>query len=153
MKLNYWNSIGIARLKLKEMVMISCFNPINFWPDQLLLQLKTCIDKQVNIQYYNKINQHVTKYWHKIVWRIYRRAKYTWENSHLPIKSNYKPGDTDIVIFGSMEGRIMKSGFDLFGRWTHQVFNTINKNHSLIFSIYNCCKNPCKNSINTAYYQ
>ena len=55
--------------------------------------------------------------------------------------SDYKPGGTGIVTFGSVSGRIKKAGYDKMGRWTYQVFEGSDDNIAIIFSIYNCCKN------------
>ena len=67
--------------------------------------------------------------------------------------SDYKPGGTGIVTFGSVSGRIKKAGYDKMGRWTYQVFEGGDDNIAIIFSIYNCCKNPSTRSKKTAYYQ
>ena len=68
--------------------------------------------------------------------------------------SNWKPGGTGIVSFGSVSGQIKKWGFDLMGQWTYQLFRGGDNVHLFIFSIYNYCKTPSnKKATKTAHYQ
>jgi len=83
-----------------------------------------------------------------------RKARTVWGNSYLPMDSDWKPGGTRIVSFGSVSGRIKKSGVDLMGRWTYQLFQRGDNVHSVIFSIYHCCKTPTNKKVKkTAHYQ
>ena len=68
--------------------------------------------------------------------------------------SDWKPGGTRIVSFGSVSGRIKKWGFDSMGQWTYQLFQGGDNVHLVIFSIYNCCKTPSNKKVTkTAHYQ
>ena len=62
------------------------------------------------------------------------------------MESDYKPGQTGIITFGSVVDKINKSVFDLLGQWAYQIFEGGNGNHSVTFSTYNCCKNSFTNN-------
>lgn len=88
------------------MVCISTFNPNRLKPEQLALQLQNCIDDDINIQCYNKINQDITKIQHwkkynKMIMKFDKKSQYVSGNSYLPMTSDWKLGGTAIVSFGN----------------------------------------------------
>ena len=126
--------------------------------DQFPLQLQTCKEEEIDIQCFSEINVDVTKLsikkkYHDTIRGFDQRAKDIWGNSYLNMTSDYKPGGTGIVTFGSVSGRVKKAGYDKMGRWTYQVFEGGDDKITIIFSIYNCCKNPDTRGKKTAYYQ
>lgn len=90
-------------------------------------------------------HQHEKKY-HKIVLIFDRISEGIWGICLLLIMEiNCKPRGKGINMFGSVAGRIKKSSFDPLGHHGE------NENHSVIFIIYNCCRNCFANVYNTCY--
>ena len=88
--------------------------------DQFPLQLQTCKEEEIDIQCFSEINVDVTKLsikkkYHDTICGFDQRAKDIWGNSYLNMTSDYKPGGTGIVTFGSVSGRIKKAGYDKMG--------------------------------------
>ena len=119
--------VGTIWSKSKGMIQISIFNPYGLQPEQLSLQLQMCVEDEIDIQCYNKINCDVTKsrYQQKytdVVNQYDHKAQPVWGNNYLPMDSDWKPGGTGIVLFGSVSGRIKKNGVNSLGRWIYQLF-------------------------------
>ena len=83
---------------------------------------------------------------HKVKQTIYETChnlfnynKVTFSSSAVPAKNQFKPRGTMICTNDNASGRVLASGTDNMGRWSHQTLSCKNHKNLAIFSAYQVC--------------